>query len=188
MANNVSTASEGVLGTTMKQLFSAPLLAAAEAQNELALASVPIVQELAKTTENFQIKLPNGKGLSFAVPAAALVNIPTLSIDELTVDFQMEVTSATTETYKTSSTSEGSLKTSNVEFNTQFSSASNHERSTDQTSKYGVKITMQKAQPAEGLSRILNLFNSMIPNDLTVPTETNSTVTTETDTDTQDNS
>ncbi len=93
-------------GLPMRELIAAPLIAAAEAQQELAATAWNFYQKIAfdedgKTARvlEFDIKRPiqqDGKmttmSQSVKAPFIGLVPIPSLLIDRVDVDFQMEVT------------------------------------------------------------------------------------------------
>ena len=97
---------DNLKGLPMRELIAAPLIAAAEAQQELAATAWNFYQKIAfdedgKTARvlEFDIKRPiqqDGKMTtmpqSVKAPFIGLVPIPSLLIDRVDVDFQMEVT------------------------------------------------------------------------------------------------
>lgn len=140
-------------GLPMRELIAAPLIAAAEAQQELAATAWNFYQKIAfdedgKTARvlEFDIKRPiqqHGKmttmSQSVKAPFIGLVPIPSLLIDRVDVDFQMEVTD--TSNVKSTTNAEVETKASakhwfiNAEISGKVTTARENTRMTNQTAK-----------------------------------------------------
>lgn len=140
-------------GLPMRELIAAPLIAAAEAQQELAATAWNFYQKIAfdedgKTARvlEFDIKRPiqqDGKmttmSQSVKAPFIGLVPIPSLLIDRVDVDFQMEVTD--TSNVKSTTNAEVETKASakhwfiNAEISGKVTTARENTRMTNQTAK-----------------------------------------------------
>ena len=104
-------------------------------------------------------------------PFLGLVPLPALQIDDVQIDFQMEVT--TTETSKATTNKElNTNMNSNFRFrcfskgsvsvNSKVSSSRENTRSTNQTAKYQVHVSARQQQPTEGMSRLMDIMASCI--------------------------
>lgn len=110
-------------------------------------------------------------------PFIGLVPIPSLLIDRVDVDFQMEVTDTNTE--KSNSSAEVSTNISSKWFGVKVdvagkvSSSRENTRSTNQTAKYQVHVTASQQPQTEGLSKLMDIMAACIE---PVPTMVNSRV------------
>lgn len=173
-------------GLPMRDLIGAPLFAAAEAQEKLASTAWDYYQRIAyETDENgkstgktrtlkFDLERPVvedgvvGQTMQQTVsaPFIGLVPIPSLLIDRVDIDFQMEVTD--TSTTKSSSSTEASTNISskwfgvNVQVGGKVSSSRENTRSTDQSAKYQVHVSASQQAPTEGLSKLMDIMASCI--------------------------
>lgn len=176
-------------GLPMRELIGGPLFAAAEAQEKLASVAWDFYQKIA--FYNTGDTLPEGKQagdtriLKFKVnrpieqggivksmeqtveaPFIGLVPIPSLLIDRIDIDFQMEVTETNTE--KSGSSSEASTDISSKWFGVKadisgkVASSRENTRSTNQTAKYQVHVTASQQQQTEGLSKLMDIMASCI--------------------------
>ena len=99
-------------------------------------------------------------------PFIGLVPIPSLLIDRVDVDFQMEVTD--TNSVKNTTETEASTNISskwfgvNVQVAGKVSSSRENTRSTDQTAKYQVHVTASQQAPTEGLSKLMDIMASCV--------------------------
>jgi hypothetical protein len=99
-------------------------------------------------------------------PFLGLVPIPCLLVEDVNIEFQMEV-SATTAT-KEKLDAEASMKASasggfgpvkaTVEVQGKVTSSRENTRSTNQTAKYNVRVSARQQQPTEGLSRLMDIM------------------------------
>lgn len=180
---NVASSMQGL---PMRELIGAPLFAVAEAQQKLALTAWEFYSKIAfeqdekgeKPTSNariikFDINRPiEVDGVMTSVkqtveaPFIGLVPIPSLLIDKIDVDFQMEVTSTNTEKSKTEAGSEVSVSGGwfgvKASVSGKVSTSKENTRSSNQTAKYQVKVTASQQPQTEGLSKLMDIMASCI--------------------------
>ena len=167
-------------GLPMRELIAAPLIAAAEAQQELAATAWNFYKQIAfdddgKTARvlEFDIKRPiqqDGKmttmSQSVKAPFIGLVPIPSLLIDRVDVDFQMEVTD--TSNVKNTTNAEVETKASakhwfiNAEISGKVTTARENTRMTNQTAKYQIHVSASQQPQTEGLSKLMDIMASCI--------------------------
>lgn len=167
-------------GLPMRELIAAPLIAAAEAQQELAATAWNFYKQIAfdddgKTARvlEFDIKRPiQQDGVmttmpqSVKAPFIGLVPIPALLIDRVDVDFQMEVTD--TSNVKSTTNAEVEAKASakhwfiNAEISGKVTTARENTRMTNQTAKYQIHVTASQQPQTEGLSKLMDIMASCI--------------------------
>lgn len=167
-------------GLPMRELIAAPLIAAAEAQQELAATAWNFYKQIAfdddgKTARvlEFDIKRPiqqDGKmttmSQSVKAPFIGLVPIPSLLIDRVDVDFQMEVT----DTSNVKSTINAKVETKvsgkswliSAEISGKVTTARENTRMTNQTAKYQIHVTASQQPQTEGLSKLMDIMASCI--------------------------
>lgn len=185
-------------GLPMSDLISQPLLAAAKAQGQLANVTQQFIKDvglqgpddnsLSARTVDFGFKSPvtddSGKTVlqanDLAVPLLAIVNVPNLSVKKATVDFTMEVKSASKSS--TSSDTTGSVSStakykswwSPVSVSMTASVTTNKKsesvRTTDNSAKYEVHVEARDDGPPEGLMKVLDILNaSIVPSGTSSP-------------------
>lgn len=167
-------------GLPMRELIAAPLIAAAEAQQELAATAWNFYKQIAfdddgKTARvlEFDIKRPiQQDGVmttmpqSVKAPFIGLVPIPALLIDRVDVDFQMEVTD--TSNVKSTTNAEVEAKASakrwfiNAEISGKVTTARENTRMTNQTAKYQIHVSASQQPQTEGLSKLMDIMASCI--------------------------
>lgn len=168
-------------GLPMRELISAPLIAAAEAQHQLASTAWEFYERIAfdKDGDNkktrlveFTVNRPIEQGGKMVMaeqkvqaPFIGLVPIPSLLIDHIDVDFQMEVTAS--ETSKSNFSSDVSTSISSgwfvkAEVSGKVSSSRENTRSTNQTAKYQVHVAASQQPQTEGLSKLMDIMASCI--------------------------
>lgn len=173
-------------GLPMRDLIGGPLFAAAEAQEKLASIAWDYYQRIAfedagegeKKTQKtrlleFTVDRPvvldgvtSTQPVKVQAPFIGLVPIPSLLIDRIDVDFQMEVTDTNQEHTKT----EGEVSTKisskwfgvSVEVSGKVSSSRENTRSTNQTAKYQVHVSASQQPQTEGLSKLMDIMASCI--------------------------
>ena len=167
-------------GLPMRELIAAPLIAAAEAQQELAATAWNFYKQIAfdddgKTARvlEFDIKRPiQQDGVmttmpqSVKAPFIGLVPIPSLLIDRVDVDFQMEVT----DTSNVKSTINAKVETKvsgkswliSAEISGKVTTARENTRMTNQTAKYQIHVSASQQPQTEGLSKLLDIMASCI--------------------------
>ncbi|MDR0795943.1 MAG: DUF2589 domain-containing protein [Tannerella sp.] len=167
-------------GLPMRDLIGGPLIAAAEAQANLAATAWDYYKKIAynddgKTTRilEFDIERPveeNGKMTPFKqkvkAPFIGLVPIPALLIEDVQIDFQMEVTDNNTSSSRTTAEASTSIKTKwwavNAEVSGKVSSSRENTRATNQTAKYQVHVKASQQPQTEGLSKLMDVMASCI--------------------------
>lgn len=172
-------------GLPMRELISAPLIAAAEAQQQLAATAWDFYEKIAFYDKKvgshnigdtriveFTVNRPvqqNGEIVmaeqKVQAPFIGLVPIPSLLIDRIDVDFQMEVTTA--ETSKSNFSSDVSTNISSgwfvkAEISGKVSTSRENTRSTNQTAKYQVHVSASQQPQTEGLSKLMDIMASCI--------------------------
>ena len=180
--------SDNFKGLPMRELIAAPLIAVAEAQQELAATAWDFYQKIAfygkgetypagaaegdTRIVKFKVKRPveqNGQlqmvEQEIQAPFIGLVPIPSLLIDRVDVDFQMEVSN--TETNKSNFSSDVSTNISSgwfvkAEVSGKVSTSRENTRTTNQTGKYQVHVTASQQQQTEGLSKLMDIMASCI--------------------------
>lgn len=181
MAENVGKQFSGL---PIAELIAAPLTAACDSQKKLAQSAFEFMTEIgysdAKTQEprllefSLQRPLEGGIGTSevkVQAPFLGLVPLPALLIDDVQIDFQMEVTAA--ESSKETSNSEvttnvnssfkfGCFASGSVSVNGKVSSSRENTRSTNQTAKYQIHVSARQQPPTEGMSKLMDIMASCV--------------------------
>lgn len=178
------TASDGSVAKNfsdlpMRELISAPLNAAAESQFRLAETSLNFINKigfednggnprLLKFDLERPVETPSGietNTVKVQAPLLGLVPVPALLIEDVHVDFQMEVTS--TEASKSNTTAEAGTSASykswfgaSAEIHGKVTTSRENTRSTNQTAKYNVSVNARQQRPSEGLSRLMDILAS----------------------------
>jgi Protein of unknown function (DUF2589) len=160
-------------------LIGGPLDAAIEAQARAALSSVNFIKQIGfkddKSVETITFTAKKGKEQStITVPLLTIVPIPFIRIDEMTIDFKANITSATQSEDKTV---ESTAKQAKIEAGASYlffkasleaSISSKKDSESTRTSKYSVETTIdvhvhavQDELPA-GLAKMLNILTDTI--------------------------
>lgn len=166
-------------GLPMSELIGAPLQAVCQSQVQLASASWHFIQTIAFEEDGttprlvrFELQRPVESETGIQVntvkvqaPFIGLVPIPSLLIDDVTIDFQMEVTDVTAS--KDTSQQEGEISASyksywglSAQIRGKVTSSRENTRSTDQTAKYQVHVGARQQPPTEGLSKLMDIMAS----------------------------
>lgn len=179
----MANVSENFKGLPIAELIAAPLTAACDSQKRLAQSALEFMSEIGfeGTGEKKEAKLlkfnlqrpiegsTTKQTIAVEAPYLGLVPIPALLVDDVQIDFQMEVTA--TETDKTVNKTEGSIDSSlkfgcfvkgSVNVSGKVSSSRENTRSTNQTAKYQVHVSARQQQPTEGLSKLMDIMASCI--------------------------
>lgn len=184
-------------GLPMSELIGGPLIAASDAQvalannlakfiNDVGFEPDPKNKDQLKARQvSFSFTRPRQTGtvevdsgmvnygsetVELSVPFLALVNVPSLFIRTVDIDFEMEVHDTTTE--KTSSDTKVDAKTetkfgflfarSTLNINGSVASHRENTRTSDTSAKYHISVHAEDTGPAEGLSRVLDILQSAI--------------------------
>ena len=167
-------------GLPMRELIGAPLFAAAEAQERPAMTAWEYYKRIAyaddgKTTRtlDFELERPveqNGEVHTVKqqvhAPFIGLVTAPSLLVDRVDVDFQMEVTdtNASKESTQAEVASSVSAKWWGVSASVsgKVTTARENTRQTNQTAKYQVHVTASQQPQTEGLSKLMDIMAACI--------------------------
>lgn len=176
--NSVAAKFEGL---PMSDLIAGPLTAVCDSQLKLAQASYEYMMKIgfkedgATRLVEFDLNRPaetpggyDNVQTHVQAPFLGLVPIPSLLVEETTVEFQMEVSA--TESEKNTSASEASTETSakygifglggNVKVSGKVTSARENTRSTNQSAKYQVRVYARQQPPTEGMARLMDILAS----------------------------
>ena len=164
------------VGIPIAELVAAPLVAVCDSQKRLAQSAFEFMQEIGFNEEGkpsmveFNLQRPiegstTPQDVTVQVPFIGLVPLPNLLIDDVQVDFQMEVTATETSTEKSST--EGSSSTNcfggcSVNVGGKVSSSRENTRSTNQTARYQVDESNRQQRQTEGLSELKDIMASCV--------------------------
>lgn len=171
-------------GLPIAELIAAPLTAACDSQKKLAQSAFEFMTEIgyvdsksqAPRLLSFDLERPvegasDTQKIRVNAPFLGLVPLPALLIDDVQIDFQMEVTATDTTTEKRNSSLDTTVNSSfrfgcfakgSVNVNGKVSSSRENTRSTNQTAKYQVHVSARQQQPTEGLSKLMDIMASCI--------------------------
>ena len=144
----------------IESLISKPLIAAAKGQQEL--ASVYLNSPVINNDRTITMKNDN-----IPAPLLSLVPIPAFNMDEITVNFEMEVKTSETPQDQTKSESDREVNDKsvfgiNANITGTISSDSLHKRQTDSTAKYNINRHATQQPPSEGMNKLSDLFSQMM--------------------------
>jgi len=97
-------------------------------------------------------------GITLRVPLICILTIPSLGIDNVSVEMTVEVNEVTETTSQPSNT----LQRTPSIFKGQLSSTNKSSRKTNNSSSFTVSIQAKQQPPPEGLSRLLDMLNDQI--------------------------
>lgn len=169
-------------GIPIAELVAAPLVAVCDSQKRLAQSAYEFMTEIGFNDEgktrmvefNLQRPIegsPKPQDIKVQAPFLGLVPLPNLLIDDVQVDFQMEVTATDTSTEKAAregSTSAnanfkfGCFGGGSVNVSGKVSSSRESTRSTNQTAKYQVHVSARQQRQTEGLSKLMDIMASCV--------------------------
>ncbi len=174
-------AADDFKGLPMRELIGAPLQAACESQQKLAESALDYMLRIGFEEGDLQrarlvkfnlerpVETPDGittSTIEVQAPFLGLVPIPSLLIESVDVDFQMEVTSTATSKENTNAEVatragyKGLFSRVSVDVQGKVSSSRENTRSTNQTAKYQVHVSARQQRPTEGLSRLMDILAS----------------------------
>ena len=174
--------SSKLVGESIGDLVGAPLDAVCDAQNKLAQSAFEFMQEIGFNEEGktrmveFNLQRPiegstTPQDITVQAPFIGLVPLPNLLIDDVQVDFQMEVTATETSTEKSSSEGSSSANANfkfgcfgggSVNVSGKVSSSRENTRSTNQTTKYQVHVSARQQRQSEGLNKLKDIIDSCV--------------------------
>lgn len=168
------------VGLPMSELIAGPLTAVCESQMRLAEASYEYMMRIGFDGDRtrlveFDLDHPSetiggyqSVKTHVQAPLLGLVPVPSLLVEDTTIEFQMEVSA--TENSKTSSRSEIDTSTSakygflglggSTTVSGKVTSARENTRSTNQSAKYQVRVYARQQPPTEGMARLMDILAS----------------------------
>jgi hypothetical protein len=179
MADGVASSFKGI---PLEELIGGPLTAACNAQVKLARAQYEFIEQIAfeeggggKKTRLVEFDLnrptetPDGYGsvpIHVQAPYLGLVPVPALLVEDVNIEFQMEVTATESSTAKTDSEVSTSSQakvgwgpfSASVSVQGKVSSSRENTRSSNQTAKYQVRVSARQQPATEGLSRLMDIM------------------------------
>ena len=181
-AANTGSVANKFAGVPIAELVAAPLVAVCDSQKRLAQSAFEFMNEIGFNENGtprlleFNLQRPiegstTPQDIKVAAPFLGLVPLPNLLIDDVQIDFQMEVTATETSTEK--SASEGSMDANakfkfgcfgsgSVNVSGKVSSSRENTRSTNQTAKYQVHVSARQQRQTEGLSKLMDIMASCV--------------------------
>ena len=178
-------------GLPMADLIGGPMIATIDAQTKMAQATINYIETIgflpAKQGDkqstcreaNFSFTRPvtrgDGEGISeqtvsMSVPVLSIVPIPALMVDNVTVDFEMEVKScfSSKETQDMSAKADASAKLGwgifslDVHFQGSVASHQEQQRQSDNSAKYNVHVQASQHGMPEGLAKVLDILSTAV--------------------------
>ena len=172
-------------GIPMESLIAAPLVATAEAQQKLTATAWDFYQKVAFEKENQDSTGPEARVVEFdferpvmkdgqmvmvnqkvKAPFIGLVPIPSLMVDHVDVDFQMEVTDSTVSKDASTSTADAQASAKwfvfKADINGMVTTSRENTRTTNQSAKYQVHVSASQQPPTEGLSKLMDIMASCV--------------------------
>ena len=168
--------SSKLVGESIGDLVGAPLDAVSDSQKRLAQSAFEFMQEIGFNEEGktrmveFNLQRPiegstTPQDITVQAPFIGLVPLPNLLIDDVHVDFQMEVTATETSTEK-SSTEGGSSANCfggrSVNVSGKVSSSRENTCSANQTARYQVDVSVRQLRQTEGFSKLMDIIASCV--------------------------
>eukprot|EP00792_Barthelona_sp_PAP020_P002514 TRINITY_DN14023_c0_g1_i1.p1 TRINITY_DN14023_c0_g1~~TRINITY_DN14023_c0_g1_i1.p1 ORF type:complete len:195 (-),score=38.15 TRINITY_DN14023_c0_g1_i1:113-670(-) len=163
-------------GVELSSLIAAPFLSAVNTQKQICQTSLEFLKDYTgydnKSAPTVKMNLGGSK---FTVPALALVDIPTLSIESMDTSFSYESkssyssSSSTTKRKKTSALSVagvGFFSLTLKRTNTDVTTKEENRRKSDSSAKTQIRIHAKDYGPTEGMSLLVNNLTRAIPSTL----------------------
>lgn len=178
-SNGVSNGGEAgeFAALPIESLICKPIIAAAQGQQELTAVYIDGIKKLAYDESgntnklSFAYKKPvvqpdgtmNSQDAVIEAPLLSLVPLPAFTMDELTVDFNMEVKNTQMSDSKTHTDVGSTVKYNswfglNASITGNISADTEHKRQTDSTATYKVHARAVQQPPSEGMAKLTSLF------------------------------
>jgi len=169
MAESEAGMKNTVNDISIAELIAAPLKAASDAQLDLAQSTVEFIKSMGVEKNgdgnecvrniDFTLESPKAGGgmneFRIRAPLLAVVPLPNLAVEEVNVDFQMEVT-------LTSKTDSVGDKEGEVTICGKVTSSASQTRETNQSAKYHINVKAARQETPEGLARILDIMAATV--------------------------
>ncbi len=171
-------------GLPIAELIASPLRAACDSQKLLAQSAYEFMTQIGFTDKEatkarllqFKLQRPiegqtGSSEITVNAPFLGLVPIPALLIDDVQIDFQMEITDTATSKENTSSEVSSDAQASfnfgffgkgSISVHGKVTSSRENTRSTNQTAKYQVHVSARQQRPTEGLSKLMDIMAACI--------------------------
>lgn len=170
-------------GLPMEDLVAAPLLAAVRAQGKMAMQTAEFINDVGinkdtgelntvgfsyKKTEKDENNNEKESVKTIAVPVLAMVNVPSLKVKKVDINFEMEVKQQTEAKSSIEAKTEFSVKYKSVfspvsaSISGSVSGKRENTRKTDNSAKYTVNVIAEDDKMPEGLSRVLTMLSNII--------------------------
>jgi len=175
-----------IRGIDISELISAPLIAALNANYKMQNATADFIKNncfeindsgnlnaiMLKFGYEYPI-LKDGKiekvESSIHTPLLSIINVPNLMIKKVSVNFNMEVKSATLSSNSTNLSLGADVGVKSIwspitaNITGSISTSDKTQRSTDTSSKYHIHVEAGDTSPPEGLSKLIDILNNIIP-------------------------
>lgn len=157
-------------GLPIENLIAAPLLAAAEGQKSLAQTTAAFITEVGMdkdgNTKSVKFNYEDGsESVSLNVPLLSIINVPSLCVDEIDINFDMEVSTQTASKSSTDSSATASASVGwgcwKASFEGKVSHHSENSRKSDSSAKYTIAVKGKQEKP-EGLMKVMDMLNNSI--------------------------
>lgn len=180
MANELIPATE-FSALPLETIISGPLVAAVKAQALAAQTTANYIKGMLDEngkpdTVDFTLEVQDGanaRNLSVKVPLLAILPVPHLRIDSVTTNFKYEVSQILADKRSVDGgvsldfQAKGLLKVlADVSLKGNITASSSHELTTNRTGAIEVTVHASEAPMPDGLSRILSLLSSLVPQTL----------------------
>ena len=167
-------------GLPIEHLIGAPLRAACDSQRQLAASAYEFMTQIGFDGDkprliSFDLERPiqdssETSKVKVNAPFIGLVPIPALLIEDVQIEFQMEVSDSATEKSNTSAEASmsaeasynGMLVKAKVNVAGKVSSSRENTRTTNQTAKYQIKVQARQQPPTESLSKLMDLLATSV--------------------------
>lgn len=188
MADELVKMQDQFSGLDMGALIGGPLKAACDAQIMMAKATSDFIQNVGMDAEDangtkklrtvdFSFQRPSragdGQGIgmekvNLSVPLLSIVKIPSLSVDDVNVTFDMEVKSSVCSESKRDSSASTNVNSgfkfgsfnANVSIKGSVSAHQSNTRKSDNSAKYHVEVHAKDSGLPEGLAKVLDILST----------------------------
>ena len=188
MADDLVKMQDQFRGLPMEDLIGGPLQAACDSQKMLAGSTIDFITAIGmnpidasdpakgyKTRQvAFSMNRPNRQDdgpitqekVEMSVPTLAIVPIPNLQVDNVTVDFEMEVKSSFTQKQGTDAKVSvdasygGGFWPVKVKIHGEVATHKETTRKSDNSAKYTVHVEAKQQPPPEGLMKVLDILRT----------------------------
>ncbi len=167
-------------GLPIEDLIATPLIATAHSQSKLAMVTADFISQVGidqrtgdVRTVEFRYDDTNDKGevitKKIDVPLLSVVNVPSLAVKSVDVNFSMEVKTQVVD--KTENEQKSQVEAGfngswwspwSCKITGSVATKSEHTRNTDKSAKYDIKVCARDDGMPEGLSRVLDILSSNI--------------------------